>query len=126
MACDELVRLFPSSEREVPERFRIAGRVEQREYLVGGEIRSWSGESQEVLSPVLERSGDELRPRPVGSYPLLGEAEARAAISAAAAAYDNGRGRWPPAPSWSTPAAASAPGRSSARRCSVRWAGRPG
>jgi len=98
MASDELVRLFPSSEREVPERFRLGGRLEQREYLIGGELRSWSGPCQEVLSPVLERSGDELRPRVIGSYPLLGEAEARAAICAAAAAYDNGRGRWPTMP----------------------------
>ncbi len=64
-------------------------------YLVDGEIRSWSGPLQEVMSPIQLATASGLVPQCVGSYPLLGEAEIREILAAAVMAYDNGRGEWP-------------------------------
>ena len=69
--------------------------VEQRDYLVGGEIRRWDGPVQEVLSPVCDETPQGPVQRVIGSFPLFKEREALAALVAAAAAWDNGRGAWP-------------------------------
>ena len=88
------IRLFPSAE-DVPEAFRIQEPLEQTEYLIDGKIHHWSGERQAVASPVCLRSGAEAAQAHLGSYPMLGEAEAFAALEAAERAYDKGRGLWP-------------------------------
>ena len=65
--------------------------IHQRAWLVGGALRDWTGPVQEVASPVL--SGG--RPTPLGSCPLMGEAEALEALAAAVSAWGKGRGPWP-------------------------------
>ncbi len=73
--------------------------VHQRDYLLAGELRTWDGPVQDVLSPVcLRRPDGPPRQVALGHYPLLGEAEALAALEAAARAYDHGRGAWPTMP----------------------------
>jgi glyceraldehyde-3-phosphate dehydrogenase (NADP+) len=67
--------------------------LHQRRWLAGGELRTWAGASEAVLSPVLTGG----KPTPIGSYPLLGEAEALQALTAAEKAWDHGRGAWPSA-----------------------------
>jgi glyceraldehyde-3-phosphate dehydrogenase (NADP+) len=67
----------------------------QTGYLVNGEIRSWDGPRQEVLSPVWVASETDSKPFFIGEYPLLTETEAFQALDAAVAAYDHGRGVWP-------------------------------
>jgi len=42
--------IFPSHE-EIPEQYRLKSPVEQSEYLINGEIFSWTGEKQKVFSP---------------------------------------------------------------------------
>jgi glyceraldehyde-3-phosphate dehydrogenase (NADP+) len=69
--------------------------VDQREYLVNGELRRWSGPVQEVRSPVYVKTAGGLAPKVVGSYPLLGEPEALEALAAARQAYGHGHGFWP-------------------------------
>ena len=69
--------------------------LEQREYLIDGEVRRWSGPVADVLSPISEETPDGPRQVRIGSYPMFGEAEAVAAVDAAATAYDSGRGEWP-------------------------------
>jgi glyceraldehyde-3-phosphate dehydrogenase (NADP+) len=86
--------LFVADEA-IPQEFAPGPALEQREYLVGGEIRQWDGPVQEVLSPICEVVEGQAQPRRIGSYPLLTEAEAREALGAAVAAYDQGRGAWP-------------------------------
>jgi len=86
--------LFPAPEK-IPQAFRIAQSVEQKEYLVGGEICFWHGPCEEVHSPVCLATGSGLEETRIGSYPLLTEEEALAALTAACRAYDHGRGRWP-------------------------------
>ncbi|HOX38330.1 MAG TPA: NADP-dependent glyceraldehyde-3-phosphate dehydrogenase [Candidatus Brocadiia bacterium] len=86
--------LFPT-EGSVPERHALTAPLHQQSYLVKGEIRSWSGPAQDVLSPICFRQGNELKQASIGSYPLMGEAEAMDALAAAAKAFDKGRGDWP-------------------------------
>ena len=70
--------------------------IHQRDYLVGGDVLTWDGDCKTVLSPVCTRSnGGEVRQVEIGSYPVMGEAQSDAALDAAVAAYDNGRGAWP-------------------------------
>lgn len=73
--------------------------LEQREYLVGGELRTWDGPVQEVHSPIaMPQAVGAAGPAVLGHYPLLGEAESLAALDAAVRAYDSGRGAWPTLP----------------------------
>ncbi len=80
---------------EVPKQFRMASSREQREYLINGELRFLSGETQDVFSPICINSADGLKRHRIGSFPLMTEAEALTVLEAAVAAYDNGRGAWP-------------------------------
>src|SRR5512138_864330 len=89
--------LFPA-EHEIPEPWRLTAPLEQRRYLCDGAIRQWTGPLQDVISPVCEASAGGVRPRRLGSYPLLGEAQALEALEAASRAYDYGRGAWPTLP----------------------------
>ncbi len=82
------------AEADVPESCRVSP-VEQTEYLVGGELRPWDGPSQEVLSPICLRDRGGLAQKVLGHYPLLGEAEALAALDAAERAWGHGGGAWP-------------------------------
>ena len=91
------VMRFPA-EIEVPATARLGTPIEQREYLVAGELRSWDGATQEVLSPICDEAPGGPRQIALGSVPLLGEAAALAALDAAVAAYDSGRGAWPTMP----------------------------
>ncbi|MBQ6669172.1 MAG: aldehyde dehydrogenase family protein, partial [Deltaproteobacteria bacterium] len=84
--------LFPARMEDVPEEFRLPEFVDQREYLVNGELRVWRGDFQDVISPIGMASQEGSR---IGRYPLLTEHEALEALEAARNAYDNGRGEWP-------------------------------
>ena len=88
---------FPSADA-IPPEAALAEPVHQREYLVGGEIRRWDGPVQEVLSPVCEETAAGPVRHAIGSFPLFSEADALAALDAATAAWDNGRGPWPTMP----------------------------
>ena len=95
MDRDTLKKLFPR-DGEIPPEHRLAGPIHQRTYLVDGELRSWNGQCKTVLSPVCVRlPDDELKQVEIGSYPVMGETESDAALDAAVAAYDSGRGEWP-------------------------------
>lgn len=91
---NSFAELFPSA-GDVPERAALHDPVDQREWLVDGELRVSDAPRSEVFSPVCMRDGDELAPVRIGSYPMLGEAEANAALAAASRAWDDGRGAWP-------------------------------
>ncbi|MBX3178884.1 MAG: NADP-dependent glyceraldehyde-3-phosphate dehydrogenase [Candidatus Hydrogenedentes bacterium] len=85
---------FPE-ESAIPESMRAAIPLEQRDYLINGEIRTWKGPVQEVFSPVCAARDGALEPVRLGHYPLLTEHEALEALDAAASAYGHGRGAWP-------------------------------
>ncbi|MBU0909103.1 MAG: aldehyde dehydrogenase family protein, partial [Proteobacteria bacterium] len=86
--------IFPRPEM-VPAAYAITSPLQQGRYLCDGEIRTWSGPHQDVLSPVHETILDTIQPKLIGSYPLLTEEQALEALDAACRAYDHGRGAWP-------------------------------
>ncbi|MFM0702757.1 NADP-dependent glyceraldehyde-3-phosphate dehydrogenase [Paraburkholderia sediminicola] len=91
-----LAQHFPTLD-SIPEEHRLNAPVHQRGSLVGGQMLPWDGPCKSVLSPVCTRdpvTGD-VRQVEIGSYPVMGEAQSDAALDAAVAAYDNGRGQWP-------------------------------
>ncbi len=88
---------FPPRDAIPPDADLVAP-VHQREYLLGGEIRRWDGPAQEVVSPICDETAAGPVPRVIGSVPQFDEAAALAALDAAAAAWDNGRGAWPTMP----------------------------
>lgn len=85
--------IFPTLDA-VPEKVRMASAVEQTEYLMNGEIMSWTGERQKVYSPVFCRTDNGFE-NYIGSYPLMGKEEALKALDAATVAFNSGRGGWP-------------------------------
>ncbi len=86
--------VFPE-EKNIPEQFRITEVIEQREYLVNGELRTWSGDLNPILSPVCVREGNTVTQKVIGSTPLLTTKESLEALDAAVKAYDLGHGAWP-------------------------------
>ncbi|BBP83030.1 glyceraldehyde-3-phosphate dehydrogenase [Pseudomonas sp. Pc102] len=86
--------LFPHAD-DIPEAWRLGAPVEQREYLVDGELRRWDGPLATVRSPIFlkgERGEEQVI---LGSTPLLDADAALQALDAAVRAYDNGQGAWP-------------------------------
>ena len=86
--------LFPTLD-QIPEAFRFQTPVNQREYLIDGELRYWNGDVEEVISPVRIQTDAGLMPVTIGYFPLLSERESLAALHAAVTAYNRGRGAWP-------------------------------
>jgi glyceraldehyde-3-phosphate dehydrogenase (NADP+) len=88
-----LENIFPSHE-EIPSEF-ILTPVYQTDYLLNGELHQWEGQVEQVYSPVCHPTAEGPVRQLIGSFPLMGEPEAMAALDAAVAAYDSGRGNWP-------------------------------
>lgn len=86
-----LSNIFPTVS-EIPS---IGEPIEQREYLINGELRTWKGNLSPVLSPVFIRNGDKHEQKILGYTPLLNSDEAMLALDAAVKAYDLGKGLWP-------------------------------
>ncbi len=86
--------LFPSAEN-IPETWRLEAPLEQRDYLVNGELRRWDGPLATVRSPVWLKEGTDEHQVVLGSAPLLDADTALTALDAAVQAYDKGRGAWP-------------------------------
>ncbi len=89
-----LSNLFPTEE-SVPTAVRLPQFIDQREYLINGELRLWQGDMNPVMSPVFFKKGDQLEQKKIGSTPLLTTKESLQALDAAVAAYDLGHGAWP-------------------------------
>ena len=89
-----LANVFPT-EDQIPIRYRLSETIEQREYLVGGQLKIWAGKCNPVMSPVFVRQGDEYVQKIIGSTPLLTSKESMEALEAAVSAYDLGHGYWP-------------------------------
>ncbi|WP_153131949.1 NADP-dependent glyceraldehyde-3-phosphate dehydrogenase [Dechloromonas hortensis] len=91
----QLASLFPRAE-QIPADCRILAPIHQRAILINGEMRIWKGETRPVHSPVcVADDAGKLTHVELGSVPVTGTSEADAALAAAVAAYDHGRGQWP-------------------------------
>ncbi|MGE7989946.1 NADP-dependent glyceraldehyde-3-phosphate dehydrogenase [Pseudomonas sp. NPDC089554] len=86
--------LFPTP-HDIPEAWRLGEPLEQRDYLVGGELKRWDGPLATVRSPVWLQGADGEQQVVLGSAPLLDADTALTALEAAVQAYDKGRGAWP-------------------------------
>jgi len=82
-------------EKEIPKEYLLEEQIDQRTFLSNGEMKTWDGSVSEVFSPVCIKTKDGLVRKRIGSYPVCTEKESEEALSAAVAAYDNGRGKWP-------------------------------
>jgi glyceraldehyde-3-phosphate dehydrogenase (NADP+) len=89
-----LGNLFPSA-GDIPEKYRLDGQTEQREYLVDGELKTWPGALAQVRSPVYLTGDNGDEQVILGSTPLLDADTALTALDAAVRAYDRGQGLWP-------------------------------
>ncbi len=86
--------IFPTEE-SIPAAARLPKPIEQREYLINGELRIWQGDLNPVMSPVFLKKGNTYEQKTIGSTPLLTSTEALQALDAAVHAYDLGHGTWP-------------------------------
>ena len=94
MNVTELEKLFPT-EDQIPVEYNLTEPIEQREYLVNGEMRLWAGKTQDVWSPVYVKTENGLEQKRIGSYPITDPADAMEVLDAAVKAFKNGRGEWP-------------------------------
>jgi glyceraldehyde-3-phosphate dehydrogenase (NADP+) len=91
---NHLSNIFPAP-TDIPDLWNLPDRIDQREYLVGGELRTWGGDQNDIISPIFINNNGVVEPKIIGSTPLLGADESMAALDAAVQAYNNGRGEWP-------------------------------
>ena len=90
----QLFSLFPER-KDVPAKFAVGGPKDYPHYLINGEILTWDGEMQDILSPVEVKTDGACEQVLLGRCPVLDEDAGRRAVEAADAAFDNGRGEWP-------------------------------
>src|SRR6185295_19364375 len=88
-----LEKIFPE-EKHIPSQYSFSHPIEQREYLVDGEILKWNGPVQDIYSPVFTYEGDKYIQKRLGAQPVLDSSAVLNALDAAVKSYDNGRGEW--------------------------------
>lgn len=94
MADSNLQNLFPSADK-IPSTYDLTHPIEQKEYLVNGEMRQWKGKTQDVWSPIYIKTDKGFEQKRIGSYPITDAADAMEVLYAGVKAYSNGRGEWP-------------------------------
>ncbi len=77
----------------LPDQFQITEEIHQKQYLINGELKTWSGSTAEIYSSI--SSTDTYKPTFLGTVPDMGEPEALEALDAALNAYSKGQGVWP-------------------------------
>ena len=94
MQASDLENLFPKA-TDIPKEFDLTQPIEQREYLVNGEMRKWTGKTQDVWSPIYVKTSNGFEQKRIGSYPITDATDAMEVLYAGVKAYSNGRGEWP-------------------------------
>ncbi|MFM1933709.1 MAG: Glyceraldehyde-3-phosphate dehydrogenase [Bacteroidota bacterium] len=94
MPENNLQNLFPSA-GQIPKEYDLTQPIEQKEYLVNGEMRQWKGKTQDVWSPIYVKTDNGFEQKRIGSYPITDAADAMEVLYAGVKAYSNGRGEWP-------------------------------
>tara|TARA_R110002051_G_scaffold74908_2_gene136515 strand:- start:19157 stop:20746 length:1590 start_codon:yes stop_codon:yes gene_type:complete len=82
-----------STKITIPQEFQITETIQQKTYLVDGELKVWNGNSTNVYSTI--SSTDAYEPTLLGSIPDMGEEAAIEALDAAHKAFGRGQGVWP-------------------------------
>ncbi len=91
---DHIKSIFPE-ESSIPPEFQLPEPIDQRIYLIDGELRHWDGALEEARSPIYVHTAHGLQSKIIGRFPLLTEKESLQALDAAVRAYNSGRGVWP-------------------------------
>lgn len=86
--------VFPSLS-EIPNEFCLAQPIEQKSYLINGEMREWHGAFQEVYSALMIKQGEHNLPYKIGSFPMLDSKVSLEVLESAKNAYFMGKGEWP-------------------------------
>jgi glyceraldehyde-3-phosphate dehydrogenase (NADP+) len=86
--------IFPP-ESSIPDQYKIQQQIDQREYLINGELKNWTGNLNPVLSPIFIKTDTELKQQVIGNTPLLTSKESLEALDSAVKAYNLGNGLWP-------------------------------
>jgi glyceraldehyde-3-phosphate dehydrogenase (NADP+) len=94
MPENNLQNLFPTA-GQIPKEYDLTHPIEQKEYLVNGEMRQWKGKTQDVWSPIYIKTDKGFEQKRIGSYPITDAADAMEVLYAGVKAYSNGRGEWP-------------------------------
>ncbi len=94
MQASDLENLFPKA-ADIPKEFDLTQPIEQREYLVNGEMRKWNGKTQDVWSPIYVQTANGYEQKRIGSYPITDATDAMEVLYSGVKAYSNGRGEWP-------------------------------
>lgn len=94
MPESNLQNLFPVA-GQIPKEYDLTQPIEQKEYLVNGEMRQWKGKTQDVWSPIYVKTDKGYEQKRIGSYPITDAADAMEVLYAGVKAYSNGRGEWP-------------------------------
>ena len=71
----EQTSTFFPQESEIPKELILTEQLEQKEYLINGELKVWTGKVQDVFSPVCIKDNTGLNRKRLGSFPILGEKE---------------------------------------------------
>ncbi|WP_298763408.1 NADP-dependent glyceraldehyde-3-phosphate dehydrogenase [uncultured Polaribacter sp.] len=79
--------------KQIPDTYKITTPLNQNTYLVGGELKKWTGETAAVYSTI--SSTEKYKPTLLGTVPNLTGEEGIDALNAAVKAYDRGQGLWP-------------------------------
>lgn len=87
--------MFPKFE-DIPTEYRI-NPLEQKQWLVNGELKTWNGPTLDIYSAIYVKNGDKTEPVRLGSTPRLDGEASLLALDAAYKAYNLGRGEWPTA-----------------------------
>jgi glyceraldehyde-3-phosphate dehydrogenase (NADP+) len=78
--------------------FDAPARIHWNQYLIDGKMHAWSGEMEQVYSPMGQVGADgSVEKTHLGESPLLSAEVGLEALAAAKKAYNNGRGYWPTA-----------------------------
>lgn len=85
--------IFPTK-TNISENAKLSFPIEQRDYLVNGEILTWQGAVEKVYSPVYVDDKGNID-NYIGFHPQQDKENSLVALRAAVEAYDNGKGEWP-------------------------------
>lgn len=87
---------FPKNQ-QIPEQYNLKEIINQKEYLLDGEILLWDGPMKEVVSPICVEENGELKQKTIGFAPLMSGDIVLKSLESSVKAYNNGKGEWPTA-----------------------------
>ncbi len=87
--------MLPTFPTSIPEAARVDVTAWDMQYLAGGEVRTFGGDSAQVRSPICLDRGGTLERVDLGRIASLDAETARGVLASATKAWDHGRGVWP-------------------------------